>query len=123
MIRLTCKDTLFKWGPDHTKAFKTLKNAFTQAPILAHFNPDNPIFVETDASDYVIAAIISQISPDNGNIHPIMFYSCSMQPAKLNYKIYNKELLAIFEDFRQCCNYLEGGAHVVLMLSDHKNLE
>jgi len=54
--------------------FETLKNTFTQAPILAHFNPD----VETDASDYVIAAIISQISSDDGDIHPITFYPCSM---------------------------------------------
>jgi len=39
------------------------------------------------------------ISPDNGDIHPIAFYSCSMKPAELNYKIYDKELLAIFEAF------------------------
>ena len=81
------------------KAFEALKHAFTTAPILAHFNPDNPIVVETDASDYAIAAIISQISHDDGDIHPIAFYSCSMQPAELNYEIYDKELLAIFEAF------------------------
>src|SRR5882724_11477921 len=107
LIRLTHKDTLFTWGPDHTEAFKTLKTAFTQAPILVHFNPDNPIVVETDASDYVITAIISQISPDDGDIHPITFYSRSMKPVELNYEIYNKELLAIFEAFRQWHNYLE----------------
>jgi len=97
LIRLTCKDTPFTWGPDHTKAFETLKTAFTHAPILVHLNPYNPIVVEMDASDYVIAAIISQISPNDGDIHPITFYSCSMQPAELNYEIYDKELLAIFE--------------------------
>src|SRR5882724_6613787 len=123
LIHLTCKDTPFTWGPDHMKAFETLKTAFTQAPILAHFNPDNPIVVETDTSDYAIAAIISQISPNNGNIHPIVFYSCSMQPVELNYEIYDKELLAIFEAFQQRHNYLEGSAHVVLVLSNHKNLE
>jgi len=85
LIHLTCKDTPFTWGPDHTKAFNTLKAAFTHAPILVHFNPDIPIVVETDASDYAIAVIISQISPDNGDIHLIAFYSCSMQPAELNY--------------------------------------
>src|SRR5882724_860891 len=41
-IHLTHKDTLFTWGPEHTKMFDTFKEAFTQAPILAHFNPDNP---------------------------------------------------------------------------------
>src|SRR5882724_4038611 len=113
LIHLTHKDTTFAWGPDHTKAFETLKAAFTQAPILAHFNPNNPIVIETDASDYPITAIISQISPDDGDIHPITFYSCSIQPTELNYEIYDKELLAIFEAFRQWRNYLEGSAHVV----------
>src|SRR5882724_8222751 len=32
LIHLTCKDTPFTWGPDHTAAFETLKTAFTQAP-------------------------------------------------------------------------------------------
>src|SRR5882672_6626769 len=99
LIQLTCKDTPFIWGPDHIRVFGTLKHAFTTAPILAHFNPDNPIVVETDASNYAIAAIISQISPDDGDIHLITFYSCSMQPAELNYEIYEKELLAISEAF------------------------
>jgi len=46
-----------------------------------------------------------------------------MQPAELNYEIYDKERLAIFEAFRQWRNYLEGSTHIVLVLSDHKNLE
>jgi len=71
----------------------------------------------------MIAAIISHIPPNDGNIHLITFYSCSMQPTELNYEIYDKELLAIFKAFRQWCNYLEGSAHLVLMLSDHNNLE
>jgi len=75
LICLTHKDTPFTWDPNHTKAFETLKTAFTQALILVHFNPDNPIVIETDTSEYVIAAIISQISPNYGDIHPIVFYS------------------------------------------------
>ena len=90
---------------------------------MTHFNPANPIVVETDASDYAIAAIISQISPDDGDLHPIAFYSHGMKPAELNYKIYDKELLAIFKAFQQWCNYLEGSTHAVLVLSEHKNLE
>jgi len=33
LIHLTHKDTPFSWGANHTKAFDTLKAAFTQAPI------------------------------------------------------------------------------------------
>ena len=46
-----------------------------------------------------------------------------MKPVELNYEIYNKELLAIFEAFQQWHNYLEGSTHAVLVLSDHKNLK
>ena len=103
--------------------FNTLKLVFTQVLVLTHFDPANPIVIEADASDYAIAAIISQSSPKDGNLHPIAFYSRGMKPAELNYEIYNKELLAIFEAFQQWHNYLEGSTHAVLVLSDHKNLK
>ena len=90
---------------------------------MTHFDLANPITVETDASDYAIAAIIPQISPDDSDLHPIAFYSRGMKPAELNYEIYDKELLAIFEAFQQWRNYLEGSTHAVLVLSDHKNLK
>ena len=94
-----------------------------QAPVLSCFNPQDPIVVETNASDYAVMAILSQISPTDGDLHPLAFYSHSMAPAELNYKIYDKELLTIFNAFRQWRNYLEGSTHIVLVLSDHKNLE
>ena len=90
---------------------------------MSHFNSQDPIVVETDASDYAVAAILSQISPTDGDLHPLAFYSRGMAPAELNYEIYDKELLAIFDAFQQWRNYLEGSTHVVLVLSDHKNLE
>src|SRR6266481_6457827 len=101
LTQLIQKEAPWIWGPEQLAAFDTLKLAFTQAPVLSHFNPNNPIVVETDASDYAIAAIISQISLNNGDLHPIAFFSKGMKPAELNYKIYDKELLAIFEAFRQ----------------------
>jgi hypothetical protein len=46
-----------------------------------------------------------------------------MQPAELNYDIYDKELLAIFESFKQWCPYLEGVQNTTLILSDYNNLQ
>ena len=123
LTQLTRKDTKFEGWLEHQAAFEKLKLAFMQALILSHFNPQDPIVVETNASDYTVVAILSHISPTNGNIHPLAFYSCGMAPAKLNYKIYDKELLAIFDAFQQWWNYLKGSTHMVLVLSDHKNLE
>ncbi len=39
-----------------------MKKAFTEAPVLIHFDPSKPIRVETDTSRYTIASILSQPS-------------------------------------------------------------
>ena len=78
--------------------------------------------VKMDASDYVLAAILSIYTPD-GEIHPIAFHSHSFNPTELNYDTHDKELLAIFEAFKHWHQYLEGSAIPVDMVMDHKNLE
>ena len=47
-----------------------------------------------DASGYAIGGILSQ---EQEKWKPIVFLSGTMQPAERNYKIYDKELLAIIE--------------------------
>ena len=101
LTQLTQKNTKFKWGPEHEAAFKRLKLTFTWAPILSHFNPQDTIVIETNAPGYAITAILSQISPTNSDLHPLASYSCGMAPTELNYEIYDKELLAIFDTFQQ----------------------
>ena len=46
-----------------------------------------------------------------------------MSPAEINYDIYDKELLAIYEAFRQWRPYLEGAVNTTLVVSDHNNLQ
>ena len=60
IVRLTKKDVPFKWDEECEQAFQQLKTAFTSAPVLRHFDPDQEVVVETDASDYVSAGILSQ---------------------------------------------------------------
>ena len=78
------------WSSDQQAAFDQLKNAFTTAPILRHFDYEREIIVETDASDYVSAGILSQ-HDDDGILHPVTFYSKKHSPAEYNYEIYDKE--------------------------------
>ena len=96
------KSFMFPWNPKRAeqKAFETLKHAFTTAPILAHFNPDLETWVESDASDYVIAAVLSQKHSD-GTLRPVAFMSKKMSLAECNYEIYNKKLLAIICAFEE----------------------
>jgi hypothetical protein len=93
-------------------AFDKLKEEFTHAPLLTHWVPDSQIVVETDTSDYALAAILSIHSSD-GEIHPITFHSRSFNPAELNYDTHNKELLTIFEAFKHWHQYLEGSGTLV----------
>jgi len=78
--------------------------------------------VETDASDYAIAGILSIICAD-GEICPVMYYSWTLTAPELNYDTHDKELLAIFEAFRNWRHYLEGSTSPIDVIMDHKNLE
>jgi len=98
LTQLTRKSIAWNFSAECLKAFETLKEAFTTAPALATFVPDAPIIVETDASDYAIAAILSIEFPA-GEIHPVTFHSRTLHAAELNYDTHDKELLAIFEAF------------------------
>jgi len=93
---------------------------FTSAPILTHWNPNAPIFIESDASDYTLATILST-KVDN-KIHLIAFYSQMFSTAKMNYDVHDKKLLAIYEAFHKWRHYLEGMSIPVEVLTDHKNL-
>ncbi|MBW0589866.1 hypothetical protein O181_129581 [Austropuccinia psidii MF-1] len=73
--------------------FHQLKEAFTTAPVLSYFNTSIPTIVETDASNYTLGAILSQVS-DSGK-HPIAFESRKLIPEELKYDIHDKELLGI----------------------------
>jgi len=79
--------------------FNALKKAFTSAPILKHWNPNTPIILETNTSDIALVAILSIHT--EGDIYPIAFHLRSFQGAKLNYNVYDKELLAIMESFKK----------------------
>jgi len=122
LTRLTQKDAPWNFSEDCRRSFNALKHAFTTTPILTHFIPDTPIIMETDASDYAVAGILS-ITCADGEIRPVAYYSRTLTALELNYDTHNKELLAIFKAFRNWCHYLEGSASPIDVVTDHKNLE
>ena len=121
LTELTRKDLAFEWTSKAEAAFRELKTKFTEAPILATFDPTKKIILETDSSDFAIGACLNQ--PDeNGKFKPIAYYSRKLSPAELNYDIHDKELLAIVVAFEQWRVYLEGSTYPVQVWTDHKNL-
>ena len=122
LTALTKKDIKFQWTEKCQHAFNVLKENFTSDQILIHFDPDKAVIVETDASDYVSAGILSQYD-DNGVLRPVAYFSKKHNPAECNYEIYDKELMAIVRAFEEWRPELEGSAHPISVISDHKNLE
>ena len=118
---LTKKDAKFAWSNECELAFKELKQRVCEASILAHFDPSKECHVETDSSDYVSAGVLSQ--EHNGILHPVAYFSKRMVPAECNYEIYDKELLAIIQCFKEWRSELEGTAMPVKVLTNHKSLE
>jgi hypothetical protein len=110
----------WRWSDLCEKVFEALKQRFTTAPVLQHYDPLLPIIVEIDASDFAIGDVLSQ---KEYRVQPIAFYSRKMIATELNYNIYDEEILAIGSSFKEWRRYLEGAKHSILRFSEHKNLE
>src|SRR5258705_1056021 len=80
------------------------------------------MMVETDVSDHAIAGILSVTTQDN-KIRPVAFPPHPLQGAEKNYDTHDKELLAVFEAFKNWQHFLECSAEVIDMVTDHKNFE
>ena len=122
LTSLTRKDKEFQWTPIEEIAFQAIKKAFSSAPVLLHFDLDKQCTVETDASNYISGAILSQ--PDyEGILRPVAFMSCWHLSTKYNYKIDGKELMVIVQAFEKWRPELESSPKPINIISDHKNLE
>ncbi len=122
LVRLTAKETPFRFDDNCRKAWETLREALLSAPVLKHYDPYKETRLETDSSDGVVAGVLSQKHGD-GLFHPVGYFSKTMGDAELNYPIHDKELLAIFRSFQQYKPELLGAQKSVHVYTDHKALE
>lgn len=111
----------WEWGEEQQNTFKSLKKRITEEPVLKLPQRDKPFRMEVDASNYVIGGVLSQ--EHEGKWHPVVFLSKSMSPAEKNYKIYDKELLAIMMALKAWRQYLLDAEHQFKIWTDHENLK
>ena len=88
------KDKKWEWMERQERAFKELKEQFTKEPVLAAPDIDKQMRMEVDASDYVTGRVLSMECED-GLWRPVAFLSKSLNETERNYKIHDKEMLAI----------------------------
>ncbi len=58
-----------------------------------------PFEVEVDASNYAIGTVLMQ-RDDKKILHPVAYFSKTMNDAQRNYDVYNRELLGLQEMFK-----------------------
>ena len=93
LTELLKQDVAYEWTPKRQKAFDNLRSALTQAPCLTFPKADCRFMLDTDASDYAIGGVLSQIQ--EGEERVIAYYSKTLNPTQQRYCTTKRELLAV----------------------------
>ena len=67
--------------------------------------------------------MLLQLSEEDEKWHPIAFLSKSLTSVQWNYKVHDKELLAIIQCLQQWWHFLKGAQNPVEIWTDHQNLK
>jgi hypothetical protein len=118
LTTLTKKDVPFRWGDAEETAFQTLRQDLMQVPLLHYVDPKLPFYLDTDASNYAIGAVLSQ---RRGNEeYPLAFASKTLNVSRQRYCTTKKELYAVVFFMRYFQGYTCG--QMVNIRSDHSAL-
>ena len=121
LYTLTGKKAEFWQGKEQEDVFRRIKELVVVELVFVLPDLSKPFEVEANSSDYAIRGQLGQHN-ENGKLYPIAFFSKKLSSAQLNYPIYNKELLAIVEAFKEQRLYLSGIVEPIKVYTDYKNL-
>ena len=111
--------TKWHWSDECDRVFKQVKTKLSEAPVLMHYNPNLPISLAGDASNYGIGAVLSHVDA-KGQEHPIAFVSRTLSQCEKNYSQVEKEALSLIFGIRKFHKYVYG-RHFTLV-TDHRPL-
>ena len=108
------------WNAQCDRAFGRLKKVLCSSPVL--WSPDftRPFILQTDASEFGVGAVLSQ-HDDEGQDHPVAYFSRKLLPREQRYSTVEKECLAIKLGVRAFQVYLLGRQFTVQ--TDHRALQ
>ncbi|KAL1277069.1 hypothetical protein QQF64_023742 [Cirrhinus molitorella] len=121
-LRVLLRDTSdadFEWTDSADCSFKALKELLSRSPVLALFDPSLPIIVSTDASDYGLGGVLTQMHPDKVE-RTVAFAFRTLTAAERKYSTVEKEALACVWAVEKWRPYL-WGQHFILR-TDHRAL-
>jgi hypothetical protein len=110
----------FHWGVPQQLAYEELKRGVAEEVVLWIPHDTGMFRVEADASGYAMGAVLSQMI--NRKWRLIAFMLKSFNEAEWNYKIYDKEMLAIMKALEEWQQFLIGAEEEFEVWMDHLNL-
>lgn len=114
------KDTVFIWGDAQQRAFDSLKRALATAPVLRYFDPDSPLVLSVDSSQFAVGAVLLQ--GQQGARQPIAYASRTFTRTQQGYAQIEKEMLAIVFGCKKFHYYVYEQRRLRVE-TDHKPLE
>lgn len=119
LLDLIRKGTRWKWEEDEEKHFVNIKTKFCNDVVLRYPNKEKTFYIQTDASDFALGAILSQID-DDGQQGVLQFASRTLKGAEVGYFTTEKELLAIVWALQKFRSYILGSK--IIVRTDHHAL-
>ncbi|KAL0881999.1 hypothetical protein ABMA27_001748 [Loxostege sticticalis] len=109
----------FNWTMKCEKSFQKIKSEILSDSVLAHFDPQKPLVIATDASPTGLGAVLSHRLQD-GSERPIAFASRTLSKSEKNYSQIDKEATAIYWGLKKFFHYCYGRKFI--LVTDHKPL-
>ena len=117
--RLLDKENQFQWTPECEDSFQALKSGLITAPILGMPCPDGLMILDTDASNFGLGGVLSQIQ--DGKEVVLAYSSKAMSKQERQYCVTRQELLSIVYHIKHFKVYL-WGTHFKVR-TDHSSLK
>ena len=122
LYEMTRKEIKWNWEEKQQKSFEESKERFMTEPVLVIPDLDKEMRVEADTSDFATGGVLL-IKYEDEKWKLVTYILKSLNKAKRNYEIHNKEMLVIIWCLKVWRHFLEEVKDQFEIWMDHKNLE
>lgn len=119
LTRLTSGKVVFEWNVNYQTSFNELKNSLMHDPVLATPDSKLPYFLQTDASEAALYAVLLQ--ERDGVLHTVAYHSATFNKHQRSYSTIEKELLSIISAIKKFECYIYGQPQLQVY-TDHNPL-
>ena len=119
LTRKECPEVVV-WTEECDKAFNALKNVLTSTPVLSSPDFEKTFFLQTDASNYGVGAVLS-LTDAEGLDHPVAYFRHKLLEREQKYSTIEKECLAIKLAVKAFQMYLLGRPFIIQ--TDYQTLQ